>query len=146
MDHEVSVRNFKPQFAREQNTSFPHSSVQYLDMTEKLLTGMLNHKTRQKKIFEPCHEKNRFLPMRKQWCRNCTADQRLCFCYMDSTVPLFLKSKISSFYPAFVTVQAGLCQTLSETQIVGFLASRLIWQFMSRFTPAQGDTREDKGD
>ena len=27
---------------------------------------------------------------------NCEADQRLCFHYMDSTVPLFSKSKISS--------------------------------------------------
>ena len=28
---------------------------------------------------------------------NCTADQCLCFCYMDSTIPLLSKSKISSF-------------------------------------------------
>ena len=27
----------------------------------------------------------------------CEADQRLCFCYMDSTFPLLYKSKISSF-------------------------------------------------
>ena len=27
---------------------------------------------------------------------NCEADQRLCFCYMDSTVPLVSKSEISS--------------------------------------------------
>ena len=46
---------------------------------------------------------------------NCEADQRLCFCYMDSTIPLLLVSKISSFEPASVTVQAGLCRTLSET-------------------------------
>ena len=29
--------------------------------------------------------------------RNCEANQRLCFRYMDSTIPLLLKSKISSF-------------------------------------------------
>ena len=27
---------------------------------------------------------------------NCEADQRLCFCYTDSTIPLLSKSKISS--------------------------------------------------
>ena len=32
-----------------------------------------------------------------QLCSNCTADQRLCFRYLDSTIPLFLKSEISSF-------------------------------------------------
>ena len=28
---------------------------------------------------------------------NCEADQRLCFRYSDSTIPLLLKSEISSF-------------------------------------------------
>ena len=49
------------------------------------------------------------------------ADQCLCFHCTDITIPLFLKSKISSFYPSSVTVKAGLCWTWSETQIVGFL-------------------------
>ena len=53
------------------------------------------------------------------------ADQRLCFRYKDSALPLLLKSKISSFQPAYVTVQAGLCHTWSEPQIVGFLTHRL---------------------
>ena len=35
--------------------------------------------------------------------------------YTDSTIPLLLKSEISSFYPSSVTVQAGLCRTLLET-------------------------------
>ena len=39
-------------------------------------------------------------------------DQRLCFCYSDSTIPL-LESEISSFWPASVSVQAGLCVRLS---------------------------------
>ena len=34
----------------------------------------------------------------------CEADQRLCFRYTDSTIPLLLISKISSFQPASVTV------------------------------------------
>ena len=36
---------------------------------------------------------------------NCKADQRLCFRYSDSAIPLLLKYEISSFYPASVTVQ-----------------------------------------
>ena len=61
-----------------------------------------------------------------QICSNCTADQRLCFCYTDCTILLRLKSKISSFKPLSVTVQAGLYRTWSETQKIDFLASRLI--------------------
>ena len=57
---------------------------------------------------------------------NREADQRLCFRYTDSTMPLLLKSEISSFGPASVTVHAGLCWTWSETKIVGFLTHRLI--------------------
>ena len=37
---------------------------------------------------------------------NCEADQRLCFRYTDSAISLLLKSEISSFLPASVTVQA----------------------------------------
>ena len=39
---------------------------------------------------------------------NREADQRLCFRYSDSTIPPLLNSKISSFYPASVAVQAAL--------------------------------------
>ena len=44
-----------------------------------------------------------------QLCSNRAADQRLCFCYIDSTIPLLPKSKISIIQPTFVTVQPGLC-------------------------------------
>ena len=47
---------------------------------------------------------------------NLEADQRLCFRFSDSTIPPLPKSKISSFEPASVAVQAGLCLTCSETQ------------------------------
>ena len=57
---------------------------------------------------------------------NREADQRLCFRYSDSTIPLLLKSEISSFYLFSELVQAGLCRTWSETPKTGFLASRLI--------------------
>ena len=56
---------------------------------------------------------------------NREADQRLCFRYSDSTIPLLLKSEISSFYLFSELVQAGLCRTCSETPKTGFLASRL---------------------
>ena len=38
---------------------------------------------------------------------NCETDQRLCFRYTDSTVPLLSKSKISILLPPSVTVQPG---------------------------------------
>ena len=51
---------------------------------------------------------------------NCGADQCLCFFYMDSTIPLLSKSKISSLFPSSETVQAGLCQTWSEPKLLVF--------------------------
>ena len=56
-----------------------------------------------------------------QLCSNCTADQRLCFRYTDSTTTLLRIYKVSSFYLSAVTVQAGLCHTWTEPQIVRFL-------------------------
>ena len=47
---------------------------------------------------------------------NREADQRLCFRFTDSTVPLLPKSEISSLSPSSVTVQPDLCQTWSETR------------------------------
>ena len=49
---------------------------------------------------------------------NREADHRLCFRYMDSTIPLLLKSEISSFCPASVTAQPDLCWTFSETTLL----------------------------
>ena len=51
---------------------------------------------------------------------NCEADQRLCFRYTDSKIPLLSKSKISSLYLSSVTVQAGLCRTWSEPKLLFF--------------------------
>ena len=58
---------------------------------------------------------------------NREADQRLCFPYTDSTFPPLLIPKFSRFWVSSVTVQAGLCWTWSETQIVGFVMHRLIF-------------------
>ena len=51
---------------------------------------------------------------------NREADQRLCFRYTNSILPLLFKSEISSFQPASVTVQPGLCRTCSETTLLVF--------------------------
>ena len=57
---------------------------------------------------------------------NREADQRLCFRYIDSTIPLVPKYEISSLKPSCVVVQPGLCQTWSETPKTGFPTTRLI--------------------
>ena len=58
---------------------------------------------------------------------NRAADQRLCFRYTDSTIPILSKSKVSKLLPSSVAVQPSLCRTWSETQKTGFLtiATRL---------------------
>ena len=56
---------------------------------------------------------------------NREADQRLCFRYTDSKIPLLPKSEISSLSPSSVTVKLGLCQTRSETPKTSFLTTRL---------------------
>ena len=56
---------------------------------------------------------------------NRKADQRLCFRYTDSTIPLLRKFEISSLYPSSVTAQPGLCWTWLETPKTGFLTTRL---------------------
>ena len=48
-------------------------------------------------------------------------DQRLCFRYTDSTIPLLLKSGISILQPSYAVVQPGLCRIRSETPMTGFL-------------------------
>ena len=57
---------------------------------------------------------------------NREADQRLCFCYTDSTIPLLHKSEISCLQPSSAVVQTGLCLTWSETPKTGVLTTRLI--------------------
>ena len=40
---------------------------------------------------------------------NREADQRLCFCYTDNTIPLLPIYEISSLKPSCVVLQPGLC-------------------------------------
>ena len=71
---------------------------------------------------------------------NCEADRCLCFRYTDSTISLLLKSEISSFQSASVTVQVDLCQTWLETPKTGFLASRLKFNLIDYLQPCRGST------
>ena len=48
------------------------------------------------------------------------ADQRLCFRYSDGTIPLLLKSEISSFQLFSVLVQTVFCRTCPETTLLVF--------------------------
>ena len=74
------------------------------------------HEKNKKQIFCLCENKGA-----DQLRSNCEADQRLCFRFSDSTIPVLSKSKISSFKAAPVTVQAYLCQTWLETKLLVFL-------------------------
>ena len=56
---------------------------------------------------------------------NREADQRLCFRYIDSAIPLLPEYEISSFLPSCVVEQPGLGVTWSETPKTGFLTTRL---------------------
>ena len=55
-----------------------------------------------------------------QLCGDGEADQRLCFRYIDSTIPLLSKFKNSSFLQSSVAAQPDLCQTRSETRMLVF--------------------------
>ena len=57
---------------------------------------------------------------------NHAADQRLCFRYIDSRLPLLPKPESLSLYPSSVLVQPGLCQTWSEARNAGFYVTWLI--------------------
>ena len=51
---------------------------------------------------------------------DCEADQRLCFRYIDSTIPLLSKLKVSSLKQSSVAAQPDLSQTRSETRMLVF--------------------------
>ena len=53
--------------------------------------------------------------------RSCRESYHVQKRYLDSTIPLLAKSKISSFWPSPVAVQPGLCQTWSESTLLVFL-------------------------
>ena len=59
---------------------------------------------------------------------NSAADQHICFRYIDSSIPLLLRSNISSRYLSSVAVQPGLCRTWLETLKTGFVRRQLIME------------------
>ena len=67
-----------------------------------------------------------------QLCGYLEANQRLCFRYIDSTMPILPKSEILLLQPYFVATQPGLCRTWSETPKTSFLTTRLICFSFSR--------------
>ena len=71
---------------------------------------------------------------------NHEADQRLCFRYIDRTIPPLPKYEISSFQLSSATVHPGLCMTWSETPKTGCLRTRLIcYQPLRGEIPLQPD-------
>ena len=52
------------------------------------------------------------------------------FRYTDCTISLLLKSEISSFLPASVTVQVGLCQTWLGTPKLAHVAAHMLVEVM----------------
>ena len=74
-----------------------------------------------------------FLYMRKQRrtsaVRFCTADQYLCFHYINSTTPLLPKSEISSFWPSnLLWLYSLVCARPGrKLPMTGFLPTRLIY-------------------
>ena len=89
----------------------------YFDINEQLNLSLVMRKP----AFCICENKDA-----DQLRGNREADQRLCFRYTDGTIPLPLKSEISSLWPFSVTVQPVLCRTWSETPKTCFLTTRLI--------------------
>ena len=74
-----------------------------------------------KQAFSICENKDA-----DQLSSNREADQRLCFRYTDSTIPLSPIYEISSLSPSSVAVQPDLCWTWSKTPKTGFLTTRLL--------------------
>ena len=70
-----------------------------------------------------------------QLCSNCTADQRPCFRYIDSTIPLIPRSEILSLLRSSVAVPC-LCLTWPEIPKTVFLMMRFIFQSVTLTTPS----------
>ena len=67
-------------------------------------------------IIEPRNEKTGICENKDadQLRSNCAAGQRLCFRYIDTTIPVLSKSEISSILPSFVAAQPGSCRNWSK--------------------------------
>ena len=80
--------------------------------------------------YEPRHEKNGCLHMRNkdadQLRGNREADQRLCFRYTESTIPLLPKSKDFKLLANFCNCTTRFVSDLVGNPKTGFLTTRLI--------------------
>ena len=81
--------------------------------------------------YEPHHEKNSILHIHEnkgadQPHSNCEADQRLCFHYIGSTIPLLSKSKISRL-AIYCSCTAQFVSALVGNHFVGFLMKQQIY-------------------
>ena len=62
---------------------------------------------------------------------NRAANQRLCFRYIDSTIPLLPKSEISSLLPSSVALQSCLCRTSNPEDALSHDMAQISLQFMT---------------
>ena len=108
---------------------FSFSLLQFDDEFEGSRTLTLEHSFDQGNMSGVMRKPNFCLCENKgtdQLYSNCTADQRLCLHYLDSTIILLFNSEISSSWCSSATVQVSLCLTCSEIPMTSFLASWLI--------------------
>ena len=116
---------FRAKISKYQN--FSAENFQFLNLKKSLFIAIIGHVLVMKdtkaikylKYNVPSHEKNINLLKGNQ--RRRSALQKTFFWpYKDSTLPLLLKSEISSFNFFSVTVQVGLCRTCSKTTLLVF--------------------------
>ena len=60
-----------------------------------------------------------------QWRGNRAGDQRFCFPFKDSAIPLLSKPEIASLSLSSEAIQPVFCPTQSETPKTGFLLTQL---------------------
>ena len=102
------------------STVLPHKKLAILPCSSRFLYCL--SRVLRKPAFCICENKDA-----DQLRGNREADQRLCFRYTDSTIPLLPKSEMSSLELSSVVVQPGLCRTWSKTPKTGFLTTRLVY-------------------
>ena len=73
-----------------------------------------------KPVYAICEQQRR-----RSACVSAQSDQRLCFRFLDSIIPLVSISETSSLYLASVAAQAGLSLPWSQIPKTGFLVTRL---------------------
>ena len=68
-----------------------------------------------------------------QLCSNCTADQCLCFCYMDSRILLLPLSEILSLWPSSVGAQARFCQNRLSSFMAHMISTFVCFRILPVF-------------